>query len=100
MDPISEVLYRHFTITNCNALYPNALEVQNGSLITYGQQLELVDKPDEMHNQRNNVSWSITASVEGPFNDDRLELSKTTQRLSHWRKTIIREGFSWTRGLI
>ena len=30
MDPISEVLYRNFTITNCNLLYTNALELQIG----------------------------------------------------------------------
>ena len=37
MDPISRVLYRNFTLINCNAMYPNALELQNGSWITYGR---------------------------------------------------------------
>ena len=47
MDHISKVFYRYFAITNCNPLYPNALELQNVPWITYGQQLGLVDKPDK-----------------------------------------------------
>ena len=45
MDPVSNVFYRSFTITNCNHLYPNTLELQNGLWITYGRQIELIEKP-------------------------------------------------------
>ena len=92
MDPISKVLYRSFTIANCNTLYPNALDLKNGSWITYGRQIELTDKPDEMPNGRVNVNWSSTAPMEGLFNDDELELSKTVQRLRQSRKTITGRG--------
>ena len=51
--------------------------MQNGSWILYGGRLELIDKP----NRRFNVNWSSTAPMEGLFNDDDLELSKTAQRL-------------------
>ena len=46
MDPISRVFYRNFTLINCNPMYPNALELQNGSWITYGRQIQLIDKPN------------------------------------------------------
>ena len=81
MDPISKVVYRNFAIANCNTLYSNALELKNGSWITYGRQIELTDKPDEMPTGRVNVNWSNTAPMKGLFNDDELELSKTAQRL-------------------
>ena len=50
MDHISRVFYRNFTIINCNPMYPNALELQNGSWITYGRQIQLIDKPNDMPN--------------------------------------------------
>ena len=48
MDPISRVLYRNFTLSNCNTMYPNDLELQNGSWITYCRQIQLIDKPNDM----------------------------------------------------
>ena len=50
MDPISRVFYRNFTLNNCNPMYPNALELQNGSWITYGRRIQLIDKPNDMPN--------------------------------------------------
>ena len=72
--------------TNCNPLYPNALELQNGSFITYSWLLELIDKPHQMHNHSVNVNWSSTAPMEGLFN----ELSKTFKILWHSRSTKTR----------
>ena len=88
MDLISKVFYRNFTKMNCNPLYPNAHESQNGSWVTLGRPLELIYKPNEMPNCRVNVNRSSTAPMEWLFNDDDLELSKTTQSLRHSRKTI------------
>ena len=34
MDSISRVFYRNFTLVNCNPMYPDAFELQNGSWIT------------------------------------------------------------------
>ena len=48
MDPISRVFYRNFTLSNCNTMYPNALELQNVSWITYCRQIQLIDKPNDM----------------------------------------------------
>ena len=64
IDPISKLFYRNFTITNCKPWYSNALELQNGSWNTYGRQLEVIDKPDDMPNHRVNVNWSSTALME------------------------------------
>ena len=50
-------------------MYPSALELQNGSWITYGRRLELIDKLDKMPNHRVSVKWSSTAPMEGLFND-------------------------------
>ena len=50
MDPISRVFYRIFTLIKCNPMYPNALELQNGSWITYGRRIQLIDKPNDMPN--------------------------------------------------
>ena len=50
MDPISRVFYRNFTLINCNPMYPNALELQNGSWITYGRRIQLIEKPNNMPN--------------------------------------------------
>ena len=85
-DPISSVFYTKFTLINCNHKYPNALELQNGSWITYDQQTQLIDKPSDMPNYRFYVNWSTSAPMEGFFNDKYLELSKTAQRLRHSRK--------------
>ena len=69
-------------------MYPNALELQNGLWITYGRQIQLIDKPNDMPNYRVNVNWSTSAPMEGFFNDKDLELSKRAQRLRHSSKTI------------
>ena len=90
MDPISKLFCRIFTLTNCNPLYPNALELKYGSWIRYGRQLELIDKPDELPNFIVNLNLLITAPMEGLFNGEDLELSKTALRLRHSRKTITR----------
>ena len=45
MDPISRVFYRNFTLINCNPMYPNGLELQNGSWITYGRRTQLIKIP-------------------------------------------------------
>ena len=87
-DPISRVFYRNFTLINCNPMYPNDLELQNGSWITYGRRIQLIDKPNDMPNYRVNVNLSASAPVEGFFNDRDLEISKRAQRLRHSRKTI------------
>ena len=100
MDPISRVFYRNFTLINCNPMYPNALELQNGSWITYGRRIQLIEKPNDMPNYRVNVNWSTLAPMEGLFNDKDLELSKRAQRLRHSRKTITgREVFLGQGGL-
>ena len=39
MDPFYRVFYRNFPLINCNPMYPNALELQNGSWITYGRRI-------------------------------------------------------------
>ena len=80
VDPISRVFYRNFTLINCNPMYPNALELQTGSWITYGRRIQLIDKPIDMPNYRVNVNWSTSAPMEGFFNDKDLELSKSAQR--------------------
>ena len=88
MDPISSMFYRNFTITNGNSVYPNALELQIGSWITYGLRLELIDKADDMPNHRVNVNCSSTAPMEGLSNDDGLEFSKTAQSLRLLGETV------------
>ena len=100
MEPNSRVFYRNFTLINCNPMYPNAVELQNGSWITYGRRIQLIDKPNDMPNSRVNVNWSTSAPMEGFFNDKDLELSKRAQRLRHSRKTITgREVFLGQGGL-
>ena len=69
-------------------MYPNALDLRNGSWITYRQRIQLIEKPNDMPNYRVNVNWSTSAPMEGFFNDKDLELSKRAQRLRHSRKTI------------
>ena len=89
MDSISKVFYNNFTISNCDSLCPNALELHDGSWITYGRQLKPIDEPDEMPNHTVNDNWSSTAPMEGLFkDDDDLALSKRAQTLRHPRKTI------------
>ena len=66
---------------------PNAFEMQNGFWMTYGQQLQPIDKPDEMPNHRVSISWSKTAPIKRLFNDDDLEFYKTTLKLRHSRET-------------
>ena len=80
VDPISRVFYRNFTLINCNPMYPNALELQTGSWITYGRRIQLIDKPIDMPNYRVNVNWSTSAPMEGFFNDKDLELNKSAQK--------------------
>ena len=46
-------------------MYPKALELQNGSWITYGRRIQLIDKPNDMPNYRVNVNWSTSAPMEG-----------------------------------
>ena len=94
MDPIARVFYRNFTFINCNPMYPNAIELQNGSRITYGRRIQLIDKPNDMPNYRVNVNCSTSAPMAELFSDKDLELSKRAQRLRHLRKTITgRESF-------
>ena len=73
---------------NCTPLYPNALELQNGSWITYRRRIKLVEKINDMPNYGVNVNWSTLTPMEGFFNDRDLELSKRAQRLRRSRKTI------------
>ena len=78
-------------------MYPNALELQNGSWVTYGPQVQLIEKPNDMPNYRVKVNWSTFAPMEGFFNDKDLELSNRVQRLGHSRKTItVKSSFSGT----
>ena len=100
MDPISRVFYRNFTLINCNPMYPNALELQNGSWITYGRRIQLIDEPNDMPNYRVNVNWSTSAPMKGFFKDKDLELSSRAQRLRHSRKTITERSFPGTRRFI
>ena len=68
-------------------MYPNALELQNGTSITYSWRLELTDKPNHMPNHSVFlVNWSNYASMELFF----IELSKTVKMLWHSRKTKTR----------
>ena len=81
-------------------MYPNALELRNGSWITYGRRIQLIEKPNDMPYYRVNVNLSTSAPMEGFFNDKDLELSKRVQRLRHSRKTITgREVFLGQGGL-
>ena len=57
MDRISRVFYRNFTLINCNPMYPNAPELQNGTWITYGRRIQLIAKPIDMPNYIVNVNW-------------------------------------------
>ena len=90
MNPISRVFYRNFTPIICNPMYPNALELQNGSWITYGRRIQLIDKPNDMPNYRLNVNSLTSAPIEGFFNDNNVEFGKRTQRLRHSINTITR----------
>ena len=79
---------------------PNAPELQNGSRITYGRRIQLIEKPNDMPTYRVDVSWSTSAPMEGFFDDKDLELSKRALRLRHSRKTITgREVFLGQGGL-
>ena len=69
-------------------MYPNILELQNWSWITYARRIQLIDKPNDMPNYRVNVNWSTSAPMEGFFNDKDLEHSKRAQKLRHSRKAI------------
>ena len=81
-------------------MYPNALELQNGSSITYGRRIQLSFKPNDMPNYRINVNWSTSMPMEGFFNEKDLELSKRAQRLRHSREMITgREVFLRQGGL-
>ena len=51
-----------------------------------------------MPNNRVNVNWSISAPMEGFFNDNDLEFSKRAQRLRHSRKTITGRDVSLEQG--
>ena len=55
--------------------------------MTYGQQLQPIDKPDEMPNHRVSIDWSKTAPIKRLFNDDDLEFYKTSLKLRHSRET-------------
>ena len=81
-------------------MYPTALELQDGSWITHDRLLELIDKPDEMPNQILSANWSSTAAMEGLFNYDHLDFSKTAQRLRHSRKKTGREVFLGKGGFL
>ena len=94
MDPITKILYRYFKLANCNFLYPNAL------MLHKRRQLELIDKPIDMSNHRVNVNRSNTAPMEGQFNENDLERSKTAQRLRKSSKTKTGREFSWGKRLI
>ena len=98
MNSIATMFNRKLTITNCNPLYPIELELQNGSRITYGRRLELIDKLDEMPSHRVNVNWSSTLPLESLFKDDDLKFSKKAQRLRRSRKTIAGRDFFLGRG--
>ena len=81
-------------------MYTNALELQKGSWITYGRQIQLIGKPNDMPNYRVNVKWSTSAPMETFFDDKDLELSKRAQRLRPSRKMITgREVFLGQGGL-
>ena len=105
MDSIARVFYRNFTLINCNSMYPSALDLQNGSWITYDRRIHRVNWSTEITelavpNHRFNVNWSTSTPMEGFFNDKDLELSKRAQRLRHLRKTITgREVFLEQGGL-
>ena len=58
-------------------MYPNALDLHEGSWIKYGRRLELIDKPYDKPNHGVDVNLSPTAPVEGLFIEDELERSKT-----------------------
>ena len=90
--PISSVFCRNFTLINCNPMYTNALELQNGSWITYGRQIQLIDKPNDMPNHRINVNCQLPRQWKVFFNDMRA------RRLRQSRKTTT--GFPGTRRLI
>ena len=81
-------------------MYPNAIELQNGSWITYSRRIQLIDKPNDMPNSTVNVNWSTYAPMEAFFNDKNRELNKRVQRLRYSRKTITgREVFLGKGGL-
>ena len=44
LDHFSRVLYSNFPLISCTPLYPNALQLQNGSWITYVRRIQLIDK--------------------------------------------------------
>ena len=52
LDTWTRVFYRNFTLINCNPMYPNALDLQNVSWITYGRQKRLIGNPNDMPNYR------------------------------------------------
>ena len=81
-------------------MYPNAIKLQNGSWITYGRPILLIEKPNDIANYRVNVNWSTSTPMEGFFNDKDLELFKRDQRLRPSRKMITgREVFLGQVGL-
>ena len=101
MDPISRVFYRNFTLIKCNPMYPNAHELRNGSWITYGRRIQLIEKPNDMPYYRVNVNWSTSAPMEGFFNDKDLELSKRAPKIKAFEKDDNRNrNFPGTRRFI
>ena len=91
MDPISRVFYRIFTLIIRNPMYPNALELQNWSWITYDRRIQLIDKPNDKPNYRVKFNWSTSAPMEGFFNDKELELSKTVPKIKAFEKNDNRK---------
>ena len=92
MDPISRVLYRNFTLSLCNPLYPNALNLRNGSWLTYGNELKLMPAPEKFQTHKLTVNWTKTSPGIGIIDSEQLKMSKIAQMVKHSKKNYNRKG--------
>ena len=89
MDPISGVIYRNYTLTLCNKVYPNAFELGNGSLVSNAKQLKLIRTPKRIREtgKKYAILSSFDISDGSLFADKNLTDSQLSKLMKHSRKT-------------
>ena len=94
MDPIRKILYHYYTIAACNPLYPNGVNLEDGSFQHYGETLKKFNREIYQWSMNNNLNVIDENLHRSLFFISDVKQSQIARTIRHNSKGIIsREAF-------
>ena len=89
MDPITKILYHNYTIAACNPLYPNVVNLEEGSFQQYKEPLKKFNREIYQWSMNNNLNVSDENLHRSLFSTSDKKQSQIARTIRHNSKGIF-----------